>query len=110
VDVRVFSFSIIISLDYLLKIKDFFDVSSQSVQHNQTQSLSRPPCDQAVKKKVVQPTPSQPNTMMTINLHIEKPDIILLEDMDDIDSNCMILNVIYYHIITTNIFVRYSNW
>ncbi|XP_026298323.1 vacuolar protein sorting-associated protein 13 isoform X3 [Apis mellifera] len=87
VDIRVFSFSIIVSLDYLMKIKDFFTIDNLSnkpvTQH--VKSYSEP----IVKKKqIVSPT----KKMFTINIHIEKPDIILLEDMDDINSNCIILN------------------
>ncbi|XP_076380466.1 vacuolar protein sorting 13C isoform X3 [Megalopta genalis] len=83
VDVKVFSFSIIVSLDYLMKLKDFFTTEEEA-------SISKPTHQGVAKKKH---TPAAPNkTMFTINLHIEKPDIILLEDMDDINSNCLILN------------------
>lgn len=92
-DVRVFSFSIIVSLDYLIKVKDFFNAGLQPSQQPTQQSTQKTQLEQTAKKKVNQPTPAQPDTMMTINLHIEKPDIILLEDMDDIDSNCIVLNV-----------------
>ena len=94
VDVRVFSFSIIVSLDYLMKIKDFFNAAPDPSQQASLQS-SQKVSEQTQKKKVAnQPAPpTPPVTMMTINLHIEKPDIILLEDMDDIDSNCLVLNV-----------------
>ncbi|XP_031777535.1 vacuolar protein sorting-associated protein 13 isoform X3 [Nasonia vitripennis] len=91
-DVRVFSFSIIVSLDYLMKIKDFFNSGPQPTQQSTLQASQKTQLEQAAKKKVAQPAPAQPDTMMTINLHIEKPDIILLEDMDDIDSNCIVLN------------------
>lgn len=87
VDVRVFSFSIIVSLDYLMKVKDFFgadDTSKQPIQASQK-------VPETVVKKRTEQAPG--DTKLTINLHIEKPDIILLEDMDDIDSNCIILNV-----------------
>jgi len=30
---------------------------------------------------------------MTVNIRIEKPDIILVENMDDIDTNAIIFNV-----------------
>ncbi|XP_046738037.1 vacuolar protein sorting-associated protein 13 isoform X1 [Diprion similis] len=92
VDVRVFSFSIIVSLDYLMKVKDFFNVE-------QPPPAQIPP---TVVQKGVNEVNSKKNkssinvqpiaAMFTLNLHIEKPDIILLEDMDNIDSNCIILN------------------
>lgn len=89
VDVRVFSFSIIVSLDYLMKIKDFFDVNAA----NKTVVTTSSKNESMPKKKPVQQqsTVSTPK-MLTVNLHVEKPDIILLEDMDDINSNCIVLN------------------
>ncbi|XP_051160676.1 intermembrane lipid transfer protein Vps13 isoform X3 [Leptopilina boulardi] len=87
VDVRVFSFSIIVSLDYLMKVKDFFAEDETSKQSQAIQASQK----ETVVKKKVTPTPGD-MPKLTINLHVEKPDIILLEDMDDIDSNCIILN------------------
>ncbi|XP_068984481.1 intermembrane lipid transfer protein Vps13 isoform X1 [Bombus flavifrons] len=86
VDIRVFSFSIIVSLDYLMKVKDFFTTDEPSTSKTvQPKNYN----ESAVKKKqTVSPT----KKMFTVNVHIEKPDIILLEDMDDINSNCIILN------------------
>lgn len=88
-DVRVFSFSIIVSLDYLMKIKDFFDVDTV----NKTAVTSTSKIESVMpKKKPVQQQPAVMPKMLTVNLHVEKPDIILLEDMDDINSNCIVLN------------------
>ncbi|XP_011874480.1 PREDICTED: vacuolar protein sorting-associated protein 13C isoform X2 [Vollenhovia emeryi] len=92
VDVRVFSFSIIVSLDYLMKIKDFFDADTApnktAVAASSRTELVMP------KKKAAQQQSAAASTakMLTVNLHVEKPDIILLEDMDDINSNCIVLN------------------
>ncbi|XP_011301984.1 vacuolar protein sorting-associated protein 13C isoform X2 [Fopius arisanus] len=86
VDVRIFSFSIIVSLDYLMKIKEFFDVETN--QSSQNSTITSQKGTDALKRKNPPPTPS----MMTINLLVEKPDIILVEDMDDINSNCIVLN------------------
>ncbi|XP_026827312.1 vacuolar protein sorting-associated protein 13 isoform X2 [Ooceraea biroi] len=93
-DVRVFSFSIIVSLDYLMKIKDFFDVDTA----NKTTAHPSRSEGAMVTKKKQQPAQSQPQPttstpkMLTVNVHVEKPDIILLENMDDINSNCIVLN------------------
>lgn len=89
-DVRVFSFSIIVSLDYLMKIKDFFDVDNKTVTI--AQPASRGHSESVVPKKKQPTTQASKPKMLTVNLHVEKPDIILLEDMDDINSNCMVLN------------------
>lgn len=32
-------------------------------------------------------------TVMTINVKLEKPDILLVEAMDDLDTNALVLNV-----------------
>ncbi|CAG5075993.1 Similar to Vps13: Vacuolar protein sorting-associated protein 13 (Drosophila melanogaster) [Cotesia congregata] len=83
VDVKVFSFSIIVSLDYLLKIKDFFTIQAVQTQPQVTvQKYTE------VKKKAA----ASNQSMITLNLHIEKPDIILMEDMDNIDCNCIVMN------------------
>ncbi|XP_053986716.1 intermembrane lipid transfer protein Vps13 isoform X2 [Hylaeus volcanicus] len=90
VDIRVFSFSIIVSLDYLMKVKDFFAIEETPSNKAASQNVPKNYNDPTTKRKQTQAAPSK--KMFTINLHIEKPDIILLEDMDDIDSNCIILN------------------
>nr|XP_012140992.1 PREDICTED: vacuolar protein sorting-associated protein 13C isoform X2 [Megachile rotundata] len=92
VDIRVFSFSIIVSLDYLMKVKDFFVTESPPASSSKTisQNVSKSYNEPVSKKKQTPATPIK--KMLTINVHIEKPDIILLEDMDDINSNCIILN------------------
>lgn len=94
-DVKVFSFSIIVSLDYLMKIKDFF-TAGLPAQQNSLQASQKMQHELMVAKKKAQSqsVTTASDNMMTINLHIEKPDIILMEDMDDIDSNCILLNVI----------------
>ncbi|XP_035721159.1 vacuolar protein sorting-associated protein 13-like isoform X2 [Vespa mandarinia] len=91
VDVRVFSFSIIVSLDYLMKIKDFFNIESSTSSKNVSQS-SQKGYNEVVTKKRSPQTSGNTTQMLTVNLHVEKPDIILLEDMDDINSNCILLN------------------
>ncbi|XP_076183155.1 vacuolar protein sorting 13C isoform X2 [Ptiloglossa arizonensis] len=90
VDVRVFSFSIIVSLDYLMKVKDFFTSEEASSNKTISQNVPKNYNETVMKKKQTQAAPNK--KMFTINLHIEKPDIILLEEMDDINSNCIILN------------------
>ncbi|KAK2581118.1 hypothetical protein KPH14_007937 [Odynerus spinipes] len=92
VDVRVFSFSIIVSLDYLMKIKDFFNTESSVSNKTVSQSSQKGHNDAVTKRRTSPQTSENASTMLTLNLHVEKPDIILLEDMDDINSNCIVLN------------------
>ena len=98
-DVRVFSFSIIVSLDYLMKIKDFLDYGSNAATQAALQSSQKVQNEVSVKKKTNQvpvTNVAPPALMMTINIHVEKQDIIVREDMDDVDSNCIGLNVNHY--------------
>nr|XP_012230348.1 PREDICTED: vacuolar protein sorting-associated protein 13C isoform X2 [Linepithema humile] len=92
-DVRVFSFSIIVSLDYLMKVKDFFDVDTTSKTVAASASRNEAALQKRKQQQLAQQQPaiSTPK-MLTVNLHVEKPDIILLENMDDINSNCIVLN------------------
>lgn len=77
-----------------MKVKDFFTTVDEFTPTNKSvpshQHVPKNHSESAVKRKqITSPT----KKMFTINIHVEKPDIILLEDMDDINSNCIILNV-----------------
>lgn len=87
------------SLDYLMKIKDFFNIESSTSSKNVSQS-SQKGYNEVVTKKRSPQTSGNTTQMLTVNLHVEKPDIILLEDMDDINSNCILLNVCNLNIIS----------
>lgn len=96
-DVRVYSFTLILSVDYLLKIADFFTGAMQSgeeaskVQNTRsTSSIKETPSSRSSAKTAVV---TEKETTMTVNLRIEKPDIVLVEHMDNIDTNALILNV-----------------
>ena len=103
---RVFSFSIIVSLDYLMKIKDFLNYGPPT-QQAALQSTQKVQNEAILKKKVNQPAPNNPPALtMTINIHVEKPDIILLEDMDDIDSHCIVLNVNYFSLFIVKFTIK----
>lgn len=77
-----------------MKIKDFLTAGLPTEQ-NSLQASQKVQHELMVAKKKAQsqPVPAVSDNMMTINLHIEKPDIILMEDLDDINSNCIVLNV-----------------
>ena len=75
-----------------MKIKDFFTADPEVSNKLQSTQTSQKVSETVAKKKPVQTVYSDP-PKFTVNIHVEKPDIILLEDMDDIDSNCIILNV-----------------
>lgn len=99
---KIFGFNFILSLDYILKVSDFF-VSGKPQQKD---TIKEPPAHrystqkQSMSKSVsksVSSAQKEKGGMMTVNIHVEKPDIILVEKMDDIDTNAIILNVSFYN-------------
>lgn len=84
-------------MDYLLKIADFFNVpqeKSEPAPKITTTSKSSTTLTSKSKMSVlVEPAKSDKPIQMTINLKLEKPDIILVEHMDSINTNAIIVNV-----------------
>lgn len=101
-DVRIYSFTIILSVDYLLKLGEFFKTEeaekpvgpskSKIIQVKSSTTVFRTETSKPSLPVASEQQP-QAETQMTINLKLEKPDIILVEHMDNIDTNAMILNV-----------------
>lgn len=87
-DVKIFSFNLILSIDFLMKISNFFQTETDKT--SDVKSV-------ASKNKQVQAAPptqkQENNSTMTLLLHIEQPDIILVERMDDVNCYALILNV-----------------
>lgn len=93
-DVKVYSFTLILSVDYLLKIADFLKIEengTETVKVSVSQSKTTAIAAAKVQAAAVQET--QSTQQITLNLKIEKPDIILVEHMDNIDTKALILNV-----------------
>ncbi|KAF5306759.1 hypothetical protein FQA39_LY01517 [Lamprigera yunnana] len=88
VDVRVFSFTLILSVDYLLKVAEFFT----KTESPQTKVVSTKSLKNVQSTATVKSTQLEKETTMTLNLRVEKPDIILVEHMDSVDTNALILN------------------
>jgi len=114
VDLRIFGFTLTVCLSYLMKVADFFTsgmapspTSSEdaSVEVVTSTSLSSHPnvkSSKASKAQVSKPKssatnadagPAPPPPMITVNIRVEKPDIILVENMEDLDTNAIIFNV-----------------
>nr|CAI5824993.1 unnamed protein product [Callosobruchus analis] len=103
-DVRIYSFTLILSVEYLMKIADFFNMDSAGTDNAATQTPPGKPISassvQTRSKHSVGSASSHAkrsdtapaNSHMTINLKLEQPDIILVEHMESIDTNSMILN------------------
>lgn len=95
---KVSSFDLILSLEFLLKIAQFVTVpEEQSVEKpitatTATQSAS---AKQVARPSVAPAAPVEPvaaNKKITVLINVEQPDIILVERMDDINCLALILN------------------
>lgn len=93
-----------------MKIKDFLNYGPPPAAQAAMQTSQKAQTDVMPKKKTTnQPVATPPTSVMTINILVEKPDIILLEDMDDMDSNCIVLNVCRPHKIFGNVIILPCN-
>lgn len=109
-DVKVYSFNLIISIDFLLRISRFFGDMEAKNEPNVKQPVvkSKSPTAQAgnffinfyfkivLKISYILVTPQDGNVpvkSLTLNLHIEQPDVILVESLDNLDCYALILNV-----------------
>ncbi|XP_057669487.1 intermembrane lipid transfer protein Vps13 isoform X2 [Diorhabda carinulata] len=102
-DVRVFSFNIILSMEFLMKLADFFKLPEHeneigtshenTVSHmsKQNSGLSTKSHGYAMKTKSKAKSTTN-DVQMTVNVKLEKPDIVLVEHMDSIDTRALILN------------------
>lgn len=90
-DLRVSSFDLILSTDIIMEITSFFQVPNANIENLPTkQELKR---SLSISSTASAEAPGQTNTMMTINLRLEKPEVIIVENMNNIDSNAIIWNV-----------------
>ncbi|XP_063619785.1 intermembrane lipid transfer protein Vps13 [Cydia splendana] len=115
IDIRVFSFNLILAMDFLNKIADFMktgleeeapDDSLEGAPENKSPHVVNKPDKSpelpqvvAVKKKTAstatQPAEPHPQklSMMTVNIKIEQPDIILVESLEQRTCDALVLNM-----------------
>lgn len=80
----------------MLKFVDFVNIPQDQPPEKKNPLGRKSSMTLISKSKMIlapEPSPSERPSQMTINLKIEKPDIILVEHMDSIDTNAIILNV-----------------
>lgn len=102
VEMRIRSFDLIVCLDFLLKLTMFVTLppeeqapklrkSTQDINPSRGTAISiAAPATHA--NPVAQPI-GQTKKKMNIILHLEEPDIILVESLNDPNLNCIIFNV-----------------
>ncbi|CAK1598970.1 unnamed protein product [Parnassius mnemosyne] len=105
IDMRIFSFNLILAMDFLNKIAEFM-TTGLAVDAPETPTdevdVIKPSVDKSAdnvtKKKASmaaapQTTEPQNNSMMTVNIKIEQPDIILVESLEQKKCDALVLNM-----------------
>lgn len=94
-------------MDYLLKVAEFF--TADTPPPKETDAALKVHKVQSSRTVVAKSEPvlEQKEQRLTLNLKVEKPDIILVEHMDNIDTNALILNV---SLFLSYDFFRYYNF
>lgn len=119
----------ILSVEYLMKIADFFNASSSNPADtggaNKIDDAKQIAAPKSTAIKTAPSTIAQNQTrmnnalegdndendrQMTVNIKIEKPDIILVEHMDNIDTNALILNVNIILLYRAANFIKHFNY
>lgn len=78
-----------------MKLMDFFNTTLEADKINTGSpqvTAKQTPSSKSVQNKTAA-TSTQSTAKMTVNLKIEKPDIILVEHMDNIDTSAIIWHV-----------------
>lgn len=87
-DARISSFTLILSMEFINQLMEFF--VEQTVPQRDPKQVTASKSGTVLTEKQV---PKQTEQMMMINLKVEKPEIVLVEHMMNIDTRALILNV-----------------
>ncbi|XP_066252738.1 intermembrane lipid transfer protein Vps13 isoform X1 [Euwallacea similis] len=94
-DIRVFSFTLILNVEYLMKIAEFFSnpADKAMTSHGRKTAAKNTIITSQKSATIKAPQAMESKSgQMTLNLKVEQPDIILVENMDSMDTKAMILN------------------
>jgi hypothetical protein len=71
------------------------EVATAHASHHTVKSSKASKVVTAKTKSTATAVTARPSSssMITVNIRVEKPDIILVENMEDLDTNAIILNV-----------------
>lgn len=93
------SFDLIVCIDFLLKLTMFLALPSEQ---DNTVAVHKKSVNSSARETVRHTTqpfintnqvPSKTEMKINLILHIEKPDIILVESLDDLNTNAIVFNV-----------------
>ncbi|KAI4459978.1 vacuolar protein sorting-associated protein vps13 [Holotrichia oblita] len=96
-DVRISSFDLILSMDFLSRVQKFFTAALEEAEgdvdvYAETKAKSTKGSSQSSRLSANVPAPPQSTGSFSFNIQIEQPDIVFVETMRSIDTNCLILN------------------
>ncbi|KRT85331.1 hypothetical protein AMK59_1583, partial [Oryctes borbonicus] len=96
-DVRISGFDLILSMDFLTKVQQFFMSAMQSAEgdvdvHAEVKRKETKISIQSSKSAAQQTIKEDANRNLSCHIQIDKPDIVFVETMRTIDTNCLILN------------------
>ncbi|KAK7070440.1 hypothetical protein SK128_013370 [Halocaridina rubra] len=91
VDLRISGFVLVLHLPYLLSIQRFFTENMPSKKTEEKQSLAYREVKQQ-KSVTLSDNEGRPTSLMTVRVKLEKPDIVLIEDLTNEHSPCIILH------------------
>ncbi|XP_067014210.2 intermembrane lipid transfer protein Vps13 [Anabrus simplex] len=90
VNIRIFSFNLILNVEYLTKLSRFLTAALHSNEELGSHVRFQP--QQGDNLMLTTGTSVDPgDSVMIINLHAEKPDIFLVEDMEDLNTSALVL-------------------
>lgn len=90
VDMRVYSFLLILNMEHLMKVADF---ATSGLQEAATMAeANKSARNVSTVSKDAPVAAVDDNKMMTVSVKVEKPDIIVVENMDDINTNAIIMH------------------
>ncbi|XP_013138688.1 PREDICTED: vacuolar protein sorting-associated protein 13C [Papilio polytes] len=103
IDMRIFSFNLILAMDFLNKIAEFMTTGLAEDAPDAADLKLRPNADKSTdnatlqRRKTMTSTvavePAQKPSMMTVNIKIEQPDIILVESLEQKQCDALVLNL-----------------
>ncbi|TDG48268.1 hypothetical protein AWZ03_005223 [Drosophila navojoa] len=98
-EVRVRSFDLIVCIDFLMKLTLFLTLPVEPQPREPGLRQEKSPykeiattARESARKTVDTQTAQDPTKKMNLILHIDQPDIILVESLDDLNTNAIIFN------------------
>ncbi|VVC40207.1 Hypothetical protein CINCED_3A023147 [Cinara cedri] len=91
VQLKIFSFNLIFNVEYIQYLLNFFILPSQNQDIGLNDAAKNPKLT-VMKEQSNAIEPKENNKTLLLKLQLEKPDIILVESLDDINTNAIIMN------------------